>query len=313
MAPTPPAQTPPSPTAAVVLTVESAGDRLDRYLAGRVGFSRSQLQRLIEQHAVLVNGKPGKAGRRMEPGDIVAFTPVSAQESTLRPESIPLSVVYQDEDLLVVDKPAGLTVHPAPGHPHGTLVNALLALAPEIASAEAEGSTGRPGIVHRLDKDTSGLLVVAKNPYAHEFLARQLRDRTMTKHYLALVEGKLAPERGAIEAPIGRDPVRRQRMAVMDQGKPARTTYQVLKYLKHHTLLLAGLETGRTHQIRVHLAAIGHPVVGDAVYGHREPWCTRQFLHAHVLGFLRPGDGQYLELRSELPEDLSAALTHASD
>ncbi|MEK7216122.1 MAG: RluA family pseudouridine synthase, partial [Chloroflexota bacterium] len=284
---------------AIVLTVDTAGIRLDLFLAGRVGLSRSHLQRLIEQNCVLVNGQPGKASRKVDPGDSIAFRLSVVASNPPRPESIPLHVVYQDDDLLVVDKPAGLTVHPAPGHPDGTLVNALLALAPGIESAE--GAPERPGIVHRLDKDTSGLLVVAKHLRAHEFLSNQFRDRSMTKQYLTLVEGQLTPEHGAIEAPIGRDSLRRQRMAVMDQGKPARTTYRVLKYLRDHTLILAGLETGRTHQIRVHFAAIGHPVVGDPVYGHRTAWCSRQFLHSHVLGFVRPSDGQYLELRSELP------------
>ncbi|MSQ27354.1 MAG: RluA family pseudouridine synthase [Dehalococcoidia bacterium] len=294
----------------MVLTVDVAENRLDRFLTGRTGLSRSHLQRLIEQNAVLVNGQPGKAGRKVEPGDAITVTLLAAPTATPQPEPIPLRVVYQDADLMVVDKPAGLTVHPAPGHPHGTLVNAILALAPGIESTE--GAPERPGIVHRLDKDTSGLLVVAKNLSAHEFLSSQFRERSTTKQYLALIEGQLEPEQGAIEAPIGRDSLRRQRMAVMDRGKPARTTYRVLKYLKDHTLVLAGLETGRTHQIRVHFAAIGHPVVGDSVYGHRSAWCARQFLHAHVLGFLRPSDGQYLELRSELPDDLSAALEIAS-
>ena len=288
--------------------VETESERLDKFLASRIDLSRTRIQSLIAQGAVLVNGRPSKTGYRLAAGDeiearILAPTPVA-----LEPQAIPLRVVGQDDDLLVVDKPAGLTVHPAPGHPDRTLVNAVLALCPEL---QGENGSLRPGIVHRLDKDTSGLMVVAKHPAAHEYLARQLQDRSVTKRYLALVRGRLTPGRGAIDSPIGRDPLRRLRMAVVERGRPSRTDYRVLEYLAKHTLLQVTPETGRTHQIRVHLAAIGHPVVGDAVYGHAVDWCPRQFLHAHVLGFRRPSDGAFVEFRADLPPDLEQALAWA--
>ena len=298
----------PVPAAELSFPVESPGERLDKFLSARAGISRTQVQRLIEQGAVQVNGHISKSNYRLEPGDRVEAQLHPPAPITLEPQAIPLRVVYQDEDLLVIDKPAGLTVHPAPGHPDRTLVNAILALCPEL---HAEEGSLRPGIVHRLDKDTSGLIVVAKHPAAHQALSKQLQERTVTKHYLALVAGNLAPERGAIEAAIGRDPRRRQRMAVVEHGRAARTEYQVLEYLDKLTYLRATPQTGRTHQIRVHLAAIGHPVVGDVLYGHSSPLCSRQFLHAHTLGFKHPKDGRYMEFTAELPPDLQRALEQA--
>ena len=290
-------------------TVAAAGERLDRFLASRCDYSRSHLQRLIDAGAVQVNGTLAKASHKLERGDEVAATLLPPETVPLEPQSIPLHVVADEHDYLVVDKPAGLAVHPAPGHPDGTLVNAVLALCPEL---QTEAGSLRPGIVHRLDKDTSGLMVVAKHPRAQDRLARQFQERTTTKEYLTLLEGRLEPERGAVDAPIGRDSLRRQRMMVTERGgRAARTGYRVSEYLKRHTYVLAALETGRTHQIRVHFAAIGHPVVGDAVYGHALDWCPRQFLHAHVLGFRRPSDGAAVEYRSELPTELQAALQHA--
>ncbi len=317
--------------------------RLDKFLSERTGLTRTWVQRLIAEGAATVNGRRAKAAYKLEGGDEVEARLLSPPTISLEPQALPITVVYQDQDLLVVDKPPGLTVHPAPGHPDPTLVNAVLAICPELRvprvpealECDNRGPVRpsgdaylRPGIVHRLDKDTSGLLVVAKNPTALEHLARQLRERTMEKEYLALVEGRLTPERGAIEAPIGRDPRRRDRMAILDGGRPARTGYRVREYISsslsprervrvragssrsEHTLVLATLETGRTHQIRVHFAAIGHPVVGDRVYGHAVPWCPRQFLHACRLGFTHPRDGHHVEFTSELPEDLQSALEH---
>ena len=285
--------------------VDEAGERVDRFLAQRAAISRTQVQHLIQQGDVLVNGVPSKASYKLEASDSIEARLSPPAPVTLEPQDIPLRVVYQDDDLLVVDKPAGLTVHPAPGHPDRTLVNAVLALCPELQ--DAEGSL-RPGIVHRLDKDTSGLMVVAKHAAAQASLSKQLEERTVTKHYLALVEGRLTPERGLIEAPIGRDRAHRQRMAVVSRGRASRTGYQVVEYLSNQTLLRITPETGRTHQIRVHLAAIGHPVVGDRVYGKVSPLCPRQFLHAQVLGFRHPRTGEYVEFRSDLPEDLVEAL-----
>jgi 23S rRNA pseudouridine1911/1915/1917 synthase len=209
----------------------------------------------------------------------------------------------------VVDKPAGLLVHPAAGQYTGTLVNALLARCPDLGGID--GSI-RPGIVHRLDKDTSGLMVIAKNNAAQTSLSRQIKQRSITKGYLALVTGRLSPEHGAIEGPIGRHPNDRKRMAVVTGGREARTNYQVIKYLDGYTLLEAMPETGRTHQIRVHLSAIGHPVFGDPVYGKKSLLLGRQFLHAHRLGFRLPSSGEYVEFKSALPPELEGILGHIS-
>jgi len=295
-------------TAPLRLTVPEDGERLDRYLAAHTGITRSQLQRLIDEGAVTVNGRVAKAGQKLDAGDAIEADLRAPAAPSLAAQAMPLTVVYQDADLVVIDKPAGLTVHPGAGHPDHTLVNAVLALAPALRES---GDPLRPGIVHRLDKDTSGLIVVAKHAAAQEALARQFRDRTTEKHYLALIEGRLSPERGAIEAPIGRDARYRQRMTVVEGGRDARTTYQVREYLPHHTLVEVGLETGRTHQIRVHFAAIGHPVTGDVVYGKPSPWCPRQFLHAWRLKFRRPSDGAVVEAEAPLPADLEAALVAA--
>jgi len=216
-----------------------------------------------------------------------------------------MAISYEDDDLLVVDKPAGLTVHPAPGHPAHTLVNAILSHFPHLADIS---DSLRPGIVHRLDRDTSGVMLVAKNKVAQDNLIDQFKTRVIVKAYMALVKGRLTPERGIIEAPVGRDPRNRKRMAVVSEGKEARTGYQVVKYFGNYTLLEVILETGRTHQIRVHLAAIGYPVVGDPVYGVKSPHLSRQFLHACRLGFKLPSTGEHVEFKSELPKDLEQAL-----
>lgn len=291
------------------LDVEVSGERLDRYLAQRCALSRSQIQRLIQEGSVSVNGRTAKAGLKLASGDQVAALLTVPPSPALVPEDIPLAVVYEDEDLLVIDKPAGLPVHPAPGHSHHTLVNAVLAHCPELAVEE--GSL-RPGIVHRLDKDTSGLMMVAKHQRAQLHLEQQLRERTVTKGYLALVEGKVSAERGLIDAPLGRDPRHRQRIAVLAGGREARTHFRVMRPVGDYTLLEIRPETGRTHQIRVHLAAIGHPVVGDGVYGRKRGLLARQFLHAHLLGFRLPSNGQYQEFTAALPPDLQETLSHLS-
>jgi len=225
----------------------------------------------------------------------------------LLPEAIPLNILYDDDDLLVIDKPAGLTVHPAPGHPSHTLANAILFYLSDLPNA---GNWRRPGIVHRLDKDTSGVMLVAKNSVAQLNLAAQFKARSIVKAYLVLVKGHLVPEDGVIEAPIGRDRRHRERMAVVAEGKgrEALTQYHVVHYIDNYTLLEVRPETGRTHQIRVHLAAIGYPVVGDKVYGVKSPHLSRQFLHASCLGFTLPSTGEYVEFQSELPPDLAQAL-----
>jgi 23S rRNA pseudouridine1911/1915/1917 synthase len=255
---------------------------------------------------VTLNDMPAKASHRLARGDHVVASVPPAETPALVAEAIPLRIVYQDEDVIVVDKPPGLTVHPAAGHPRGTLVNALLALCPELA--EIRG-TLRPGIVHRLDKDTSGLLAAAKNEAAQANVARQLKDRQVHKVYLALVQGRLQRPEGVIDAPIGRHPRRRQRMAVVEGGRQALTRYRVREYLREaYSLVEVEPLTGRTHQIRVHFASIGHPVVGDRVYGKASELVGRQFLHAWRLGFRLPKGGRYREFESPLAADLELAL-----
>ena len=284
--------------------VNKPGIRLDKYIAQECPeLSRSYVQKLISEGYITVNDHAAKGSLKLNIGDkITATIPPSAPPSLLA-EEMPLNIVYEDSDLLVVDKPAGLTVHPAPGQPSHTLVNAILAHCPNLSRVSP-----RPGIVHRLDKNTSGLMVVAKNDAAQQNLSGQIKARTVVKRYLVLVEGHLSPERGIIEAPIGRDLRHRKRMAVVSGGKEARTQYRVIRYLGNYTLLQVTLETGRTHQIRVHLSAVGYPVVGDEVYGARSPFLGRQFVHAHHLGFRLPSTGEYVEFSSKLAPDLEEAL-----
>jgi len=287
--------------------------RLDRFLAAQVSeLSRSQIQRLINQGMVIVNEAPTKPGHRLRPGDRIILHLPPPAPSQLIPEPVPLQIVYEDADLVVINKPPGMVVHPAPGHPAGTLVNALLAHCPDLAGI---GGVERPGIVHRLDKDTSGLIVVAKNQSAHNNLTRQIKNRAIAKGYLALVYGQPDPPRGTINAPIARDPRHRQRMAVVPGGREAITHYQVLERLGSYSLLEVRPLTGRTHQIRVHLAFLGHPVVGDLVYGPKRqqtpgPGIKRQFLHAFLLGFRLPSSGEYREFRVDLAPDLEAFLQY---
>ena len=256
-----------------------------------------------------VNGAPSKPSHRLARGDdVVAHLP-PPQVMTLEAEAIPLRVVYQDEDVIVVDKPAGLTVHPAAGHPRGTLVNALLTICPELANIKG---TLRPGIVHRLDKDTSGLLVVAKNERAQASLAGQIKRREVHKLYLALVRGRVEPPQGVIDAPIGRHPRRRQRMAVVEGGRAAQTRYRVREFLDDEGVIYSLVEveplTGRTHQIREHFASIGRPLVGDRLYGKASPLVGRQFLHAWRLGFPLPASSRYEEFESPLPPALAGPM-----
>ena len=281
--------------------------RLDKYLTQVLPqFSRAYLQKLIVQGYILVNGQRAKSNQRLSKVDriTVELPPLPVHPSA---EPIPLTIIYEDEDILVIDKPAGLTVHPAPGHPIHTLVNAVLAHCPGLAMSN---ELMRPGIVHRLDKDTSGLIVIVKNDFAQEYLAAQFKSRTVTKGYLVLVKGRLSPEQGIIEAPIGRDPHSRRRMAIVEAGKEASTKYKVRKYLNNYTLVEVTPITGRTHQIRVHLSAIGYPVVGDPVYGIKSAHLNRQFIHAYRLGFRLPSTKQHQEFKSPLPIDLEQALEY---
>lgn len=288
---------------------DDAGDRLDRFVARAApGLSRSYVQQLIAEGRVTVNGRIARASHLLRGGERILVTVPPPQPTALEPEAIPLKIVYEDADIVVVDKPAGMVVHPAPGHASGTLANALLARYPEM---RLNGGI-RPGIVHRLDQDTSGLLVVARNDRAMQMLTEQQRARTMLKLYLTVVEGRFKEPEGTIDAPIGRHPTDRLRMTVTPGGRPARTHYRVLEELGNYSLLEARLETGRTHQIRVHMLHRNRPVLGDPTYGGRRPrptfGLTRQFLHAHRLGFYHPADGTWREFVSPLPPDLEAAL-----
>jgi 23S rRNA pseudouridine1911/1915/1917 synthase len=297
----------------IQLTVAEGGDRLDKLLAEQVtDLSRSAIQRLIDANQVLVNSEPVKASYRLRPGDlVVAYVPPSAPEEPAA-EAIPLRIVYEDQALIVVDKPAGLVIHPAPGHQSGTLVNALLAHYPDLAMTGESAGEARPGIVHRLDRDTSGLILVAKSEQVRRALQRQFQAREVNKLYVALLEGHPPAAHGRIEAPLGRDPHHRQRMAVVPGGREAITEYRLLASYAggDYSLVEAEPKTGRTHQIRVHFASIGHPVVGDKVYGRRRTRLPieRQFLHAQRLGFTHPLTGQTLCFEAPLPEDLASVL-----
>jgi 23S rRNA pseudouridine1911/1915/1917 synthase len=286
---------------------DDLGARLDRYVADNLpDLSRSIVQGLIEAGNVLVDDQQRKPKFRVTPGEVITvdIPPPAADE--IEPDPIPLTVVYEDRDVIVIDKPAGMVVHPAPGHLRGTLANALVAHVPGIAV----GGSNRPGIVHRLDRDTSGLIVAAKSDRGRMALVSQWADQRVEKTYLALVSGVVEVNEATIDAPIGRDPKHRQRMAVARSGRPAVTHFRVLERFPHATLLEVSIETGRTHQIRVHLAFIGHPVIGDAVYGRsaaEAATLSRQFLHASGLAFALP-DGSPVRFVSSLPEELERVL-----
>ncbi len=297
------------PDRIVFLTFEHGGERLDKAITAALPeLSRTRVQRLIKGAYVTVSGAVARASYRLEPGDRVVVRIPPPEPSQIGPEAIPLDIIYEDADVLVINKPAGMVVHPAHGHTSGTLVNAILAHCPEL---EGVGGEQRPGIVHRLDKDTSGLIVVAKNDRAQRDLQRQFKTRLVSKRYLALVEGRPVPDQGLIEAPIGRDRAHRQRMAVVRAGRDAVTRYQVVETFADYTLVEAEPVTGRTHQVRLHLAFLGHPVVGDRVYGRRKQRLEigRQFLHASRLTLTLPGTGERATFTAPLPPELEAVLT----
>lgn len=284
-----------------------AGVRLDRVVAERLPeHSRALIRRLIESGDITVEGRPARPAERVRAGQIIRVSLPPPRPTGLVPTEIPLDVIYENPDLLVLNKPAGLVVHPAPGHAADTLANALMARYPNLAV----GNALRPGIVHRLDKGTSGLMVVALSTRAYQSLIDQLKQRSVHKEYLALVQGKVEHEHGVVEAPIGREPHNRLKMGVVAGGREARTTFRVVERFPEYTLLRLKIETGRTHQIRVHLAAIGHPVVGDVVYGARKPalGLDRPFLHAWHLGFQLPGEAACLVAWAPLPADLERVL-----
>ena len=287
----------------LVLPGEYEGERLDKALAELLKRSRSFVQRAIEQGGVLLNGGPAKKSSVLAEGDEVACAFAEPVELSARPEDIPLDVRYEDADLLVVNKPRGMVAHPAPGNPEHTLVNALL----WHCKGQLSGINGviRPGIVHRIDKDTSGLLMIAKNDFAHAALAEQIAAHTFTREYRAVVHGILKAPEGLVDAPVGRSPRDRKRMAVTDRNsKPARTHYTLVTQYEKFADVSLRLETGRTHQIRVHMAHIGHPVAGDPLYGPQPPvkGLEGQCLHARLIGFMHPRTGEWVEIESELPE-----------
>ena len=286
------------------LTADQAGERLDAFLARMgEGLTRSTAQKLIEQGQVLRNGKPGKKNDKLNPGDIVEYTVPEAKPVDIVAAEMPLDIVYEDEDVLVINKPKGLVVHPAAGHQEDTLVNGLLyAMGDDLSGINGEL---RPGIVHRIDKDTSGLLAVAKNDLAHTMLASQLKDHSMARTYDAIVCGSMKEDSGTVDAPIGRHPTDRKKMCVTQRNsKPAITHWEVVTRYKGYTHIRCKLETGRTHQIRVHMAYIGHPILGDTVYGHKKPELgqSSQCLHAGALCFAHPRDGRPILVFAELPQ-----------
>lgn len=301
------------------VSTADAGQRLDAFLAAHIeGWSRARLQRLIEAAEVLVNGQVAKSSCKLHPNDQIEVELTPPPSTAFAPEDIPLDIVFEDDDLIVVNKPAGMVVHPAAGADSGTLANALAFHFKQLSNT---AGAARPGIVHRLDKDTSGLLVVAKTESAHEHLSDQFRERAVFKSYLALVHGQVDQKSGEINQPIARDPGNRIRMAIVRGGRPALSLYRVRRYFERFTLLNVELKTGRTHQIRVHLAWLKHPVVGDRVYGGGRDKTVgdariraqiaglgRQFLHAEQLGFRHPRTGEQVKFTAEIPANLRQLL-----
>ncbi len=291
------------------LTADIPNERLDAFLARSADMTRSAAQKLLDQGLVTRNGKPGKKNDKLNPGDIIDYQIPEARAVDIAPTQMPLDIVYEDEDLLVINKPKGLVVHPAAGHQDDTLVNGLLyALGDSLSGINGEL---RPGIVHRIDKDTSGLLAVAKNDYAHTMLASQLKDHTMARTYEAIVCGSFREDTGTVDAPIGRHPTDRKKMCVTERNaKNAVTHWEVVARYRGYTHVRCRLETGRTHQIRVHMASIGHPILGDTVYGHKKPELGQdsQCLHAGALCFRHPRDGRPVMVFAPLPDYFQKVL-----
>lgn len=289
------------------VTQEDDHTRIDKLLTKlNANYSRSQIKGWIDQGRVYVNKTSTKANYRCRIDDHITWSEPPEDTFTIEAENIPLDIFYEDEAILVVNKIKGMVVHPSPGHMHGTVVNALLYYGVELSHV---GGEERPGIVHRLDKDTSGLLVIAKNDAAHERLSKQFKDHTVVRNYVALVHGEIKHEKGMIDAPIGREPNNRQRMEVIDDGKPAITHFHVLETFPEFSYVACQLETGRTHQIRVHMKYIHHPLVGDKTYGPRKTMdLSGQALHANQIGFYHPTTMEWLELKADLPEYFQEAL-----
>jgi len=298
-----------------IITSEEKGERLDHYLALKkeIGLTRSRIHKLIEDGYIEVNKESPKPSYKIKPEDRILVSVPPPKRLEARPENIPLDVVYEDSDLIIINKPRGMVVHPAAGNYSGTLVNALLYHCKDLSGI---GGVLRPGIVHRLDKYTSGLLVVAKNDFTHQALARQFKAKKIFKQYLALVHGIITQDKGVIEARVGRHPRHRKKMAVIRstetrvKGREAVTHYRVLERFKNYTLVELDLKTGRTHQIRVHMTSLSHSIVGDPVYGRRkeEFKVSGQLLHATKLGFVHPRTGKYMEFSKEMPEDMKEII-----
>lgn len=286
------------------LTAEEQGERIDRFLSADLeDLSRSYIQKLMKDGRILVNGKPVKANYKLSAGDEICVSVPEPETLDIQPENIPLDILYEDDDILIVNKPKGMVVHPSPGHYSHTLVNAVLYHCGENLS----GINGviRPGIVHRIDMDTTGSLLICKNDRSHQILAEQLKEHSITRRYHAVVYGNFKEERGTVNAPIGRHPVDRKKMSTKSSsGRPAVTHYRVLERFGNYTYIECELETGRTHQIRVHMSSIGHPILGDAVYGPAKcPFNLEgQTLHAKILGIRHPSTGEYMEFDAPLPE-----------
>ena len=295
-------------TRELTAATEHAGVRLDAFLSADGALTRSQAARLIAEGRVRVNGKPAAKSARLSGGETVTVDVAQLRETALPPQDIPLDVVYEDDDVIVVNKPTGLVVHPAPGHPDGTLVNALLHHCGD--SLSGIGGEKRPGIVHRIDRDTSGLIIAAKNDAAHLALSAQLKDHSLSRTYECLVTGNMKQDSGTVDAPIGRSSADRKKMAVVPTGRRAVTHWEVVARYPGVTHLRCRLETGRTHQIRVHMAYIGHPILGDTVYGAKKPvpGLTGQCLHAAGLRFVHPRTGEPVELHCPLPPEFTAML-----
>ena len=295
-----------------VVDMEDAGVRLDRFLAVKntESYTRSFILKMIEEGYVLYNGSTAKPSIKLKAGDYIVLNEKEPEVPEIKGEEIPLNIVFEDEDVLVINKARGMVVHPAPGHFSGTLVNAVLSYAGE--SLSSINGVLRPGIVHRIDKDTSGLLLVCKNDFSHKALAKQLEEHSITRRYHAICIGRLKEEAGIIHAPIGRDEKNRKQQAInLKHGKDAITHYRVLENLHNASLVECRLETGRTHQIRVHMKSIGHPLLGDPLYGPKKnPYSINgQALHAMVLGFVHPRSGEYMEFSAEYPEDFKKLLS----
>lgn len=291
----------------ITLTVPTDAERIDKYLVDKLeNMSRSKIQLLIDEYHILVNNEPTKANYKVQSQDQIQISIPEPEPIDVIPEDIPLEIIYEDEDIVVINKPQGMVVHPAAGHTHGTLVNALLYHIKDLSGINGKI---RPGIVHRLDKDTSGILVVAKNDEAHVKLSEQLQDRSMQRKYWAIVHGVLPHNHGTIDAPIGRDPKNRQQFTVITGGKESISHFRVLKRFKDYSLLEVSLETGRTHQIRVHLKYINFPIAGDEVYGPKKTLKGNgQFLHAHTVEFLHPRTNERMHFEAEVPPTFEEAL-----